>query len=277
MIAAQEMLYQKLLLGEHSYFANNGYAKQGFEEHRHPEFELNYCFRGFHEISVEGKKYQLHAGDLILIPPMASHEFYKNPDTDTHSLVLVIGPTLLGRHFELFKKTDLQHFTPDPVIHRELIDLLAQTSGLCCDHSDFGELTTKGNIYKICAYILRFFLNDTAVKEVSRTMRTVSSIEKAITYVHENYQGKVLLEDAALLCGYSKSTFCKTFKNITGETFHSYLNHYRVKICADLLADTDLSLEEAARQTGFSDVKNLCRIFKSVMHTSPGEYRKAKE
>lgn len=77
-----------------------------------------------------------------------------------------------------------------------------------------------------------------------------------------------------MLCGYSKSNFCKIFKRITGEPFHGVLNGYRIRIACDLLDKTDYSVERIAGEVGFADTKTFCRVFKSVMGVTAGRFRK---
>ena len=77
-------------------------------------------------------------------------------------------------------------------------------------------------------------------------------------------------------CNIEKGNFCKTFKQITGDTFHQFLNKYRVKMACVLLELTDYSVETIASEVGFADAKSLCRVFKSIKKMTTGQYRKEK-
>ena len=118
------------------------------------------------------------------------------------------------------------------------------------------------------------FVSQNLSTNTSKALRSVSNIEKALEHLYANYNKEHPVEDVAALCGYSKTNFCKIFKNITGTTFHSFLNSYRIKIACDLLRETNLPLDDIAAQVGFSDAKTLCRIFKSDTGITPGEFRK---
>lgn len=272
------MLYQKLLMGERPYFVKTtrSYECKGFENHRHPEIELYYCIKGTRSFIIDKERYNIHEGDLLIIGSMQSHELLAQKNTEVLSLVINVGPFLLGRYFEPLAKTVF----PEPVLHlntdehRELIDMLQETALAGAEQSDFSELVIRGNLYKICAYILKKFISSNTSVNTSKALRSVSNIEKALEHIYAHYNKPLSVENVALLCGYSKSNFCKIFKNITGETFHSFLNSYRLRIACQLLSETNLSLEEIAVSVGLADSKTLCRIFKLNKGITPGEFRK---
>ena len=68
--------------------------------------------------------------------------------------------------------------------------------------------------------------------------------------------------------------FCKIFKTITGDTFHSILNRHRIEIACLRLKIAGEPVERIAAEVGFADAKSFCRVFKAQMGISPGAYRK---
>lgn len=73
------MLYQALLTEERPYAAYIG-KMQGFQRHRHPEIEMNYCIRGSYDIIIDRKRYTMQQGDFALIGSMTVHEAPFNED-----------------------------------------------------------------------------------------------------------------------------------------------------------------------------------------------------
>ena len=132
----------------------------------------------------------------------------------------------------------------------------------------------KGNLYKISAYLLKEFNGENSL---SKDLSTVANIESAMELIENNYSDNITVEDAANLTGYSKSNFCKTFKKITGETFHSVLNKHRIKIAGYLLRETADMIYDIAIKVGFPDSKSFCRVFKNITGQTPGQYRKCTE
>ncbi len=58
-----------------------------------------------------------------------------------------------------------------------------------------------------------------------------------------------------------------------GQTFLSYVRDRQIQHAAEMLRETDLSLEEISTRCGFANVLTFRRNFKSVMGVNPSEYR----
>ncbi len=63
------------------------------------------------------------------------------------------------------------------------------------------------------------------------------------------------------------------FKNHMGDTFYRYLENYRLAKAVELLKDEKLTVEDIARQIGYTSSASFRRAFKKNMGCSPGEYR----
>jgi AraC-like DNA-binding protein len=158
--------------------------------------------------------------------------------------------------------------------HPELYELLQETEYLRENPSPFSGLMLRGNLYKIFAYILKDCTAQSENSHRSKKMMSVLHVETALEHIRSNYAQPISVEEVAALCGYSKSNFCKVFKQITGQTFHAVLNDHRLRVACTLLLETQLSVEQIALQVGFSDAKGFCRGFKTVKGVSPGEFRR---
>ncbi len=272
------MLYQKLLSGEKPYHISIGEKISSFEKHRHPEIELSYCISGSYSIIINNKKFELSEGDLALIGSMTAHEYPENTK-DSSVLVIEVGPVLLSGYFDLLARSTSEN----PILKinknnsKELYSLIKEIIYLKNNNVDFSDLSIKGNLYKICACILRESEAISSSEQKANEIRSVANIEKALELIYENYPQNLTIEFVSEFCGYSKSNFCKIFKRITGDTFHNVLNGYRIKMASDLLDTTDYSVEVIASEVGFSDSKTLCRVFKSVRGMTTGKYRKMKK
>ena len=274
------MLYQKLLMGNKPYFVSVGNAG-AFEIHRHPEIEISFCLEGSYDIIYENKRLQLSSGDFVIISPMAEHEVPEGNNPTCKSLTIEVGYIFLGEFFEafserrvnthLYKKSDLQHTEP----YRHFVALVEETADLLCSNSVFCELSIKGNLYKISALLLQMLCHTQNIDGISRKSCDVKKIDHALETIYNHYYQPLDIETVSKACGYSKSNFCKIFKNITGDTFHNTLNSHRIEVACMLLRETDYTIEKIAQQTGFVDTKSFCRVFKKLKNKNAGEYRKS--
>ena len=75
------------------------------------------------------------------------------------------------------------------------------------------------------------------------------------------------------MAGFSKYHFSRLFTQYTGHTFCDYLNMRRIRAAESLLSGDDLTVTEAAMQSGFSSIATFNRVFKSFKNCNPSEYR----
>ncbi|MBQ7921628.1 MAG: helix-turn-helix domain-containing protein [Clostridia bacterium] len=273
------ILYQKILMDNAPYMIRFGRLER-FTEHRHADIEFIYCFRDSFDIIIDKKRYTVKEGEIALVSPMVSHEIPEMGDTEHMVLTTVVGSVFLKKHFKLFSRAEfaspvcsLCDFSENHVKIRELLEEIAQ---FCMNPTAHSDLIVTGNLYKICAYLLDGLSvpKDDGETE-KKDLRKVENIEKALELIYNEYSKALTVDDAAAITGYGKSNFCKIFKNVVGDSFHTVLNKRRVYIAYELLKQTDLPISVVAQEVGFPEPKSFCRVFKSITGMTPGAYRNA--
>ncbi|TMP38900.1 GlxA family transcriptional regulator [Pseudoalteromonas rubra] len=92
-------------------------------------------------------------------------------------------------------------------------------------------------------------------------------------WLRNNCANDITFPDIAAQFGMSYRTFNRRFKAATGQTAANYLQTVRVRQVTELLASTNLSIQEIALACGFSSQGQLTRVFKSAMNQTPSHYR----
>ena len=99
-------------------------------------------------------------------------------------------------------------------------------------------------------------------------------------YIYSHLAEKMTIKRLSDAFFMSESSASKYIQEVTGLTFTDLVNEMRITKVTDMLTYTDLSLNDIAMMTGFSDASHLVRVFTAKMEVSPNEYRqnyKAKE
>ncbi|MCD7852192.1 MAG: DNA-binding transcriptional regulator [Parabacteroides sp.] len=99
-------------------------------------------------------------------------------------------------------------------------------------------------------------------------------IGQVLAYIEENYCNSLSVDDLIRIIPYSRRVLEKKFKSETGMSVYQYIQQQRIEKFAALLITTDLPLAEAAAGVGFSDYKNVSRIFVKMKEMTPLQYRK---
>lgn len=74
--------------------------------------------------------------------------------------------------------------------------------------------------------------------------------------------------------GVSRAGLARRFTELVGEPPMAYLTGWRLAVAADLLRETDATVEAVAHQVGYSQAFAFSTAFKRVRGVSPQEYRK---
>lgn len=86
-------------------------------------------------------------------------------------------------------------------------------------------------------------------------------IQKVITYVRENLNKPLAVEELAEVAHLSTRQFSRSFHTETGMTPAKAVENIRVETARSLLDESHHSIEQVARQTGFSDRNHMRRAF----------------
>lgn len=266
------MIYQPLLIRDHPYFIDISPIGP-YPAHIHSEVELLYCLEGECNLILGGEPYHLQCGDLAFVEKLVAHEIIDGPGT---RIAIQVGSLFLGEQYKQFSSISSPNpivtlrDLPEEAVHlkrlRELFEEIAEEYALTGKR--YTSLNIRGNIYKICHIIMQEFLDHT-----SRPWHVTDDIHTILELVHNHYNEPLDVETAAQKINYGKSSFCFHFKKVTGQTFHTYLNNFRIKKAIHLLSETSSSIESIACAVGFNDPKTFSRVFKTVIGISPREYR----
>lgn len=122
---------------------------------------------------------------------------------------------------------------------------------------------------------------DVVVEPTHITTRTSTDIfstsnqdvSKVISYIHENLDTKIVVQDLVNLVPLSRRTLETLFKEVTNDSIYSYTLKLRIEKFASLLIDTNAPIIDIALELGYIDYKNISRQFKLIKGMSPSEFR----
>lgn len=110
-------------------------------------------------------------------------------------------------------------------------------------------------------------------KRLSEISQSSFIIQKAKTYIRENYRYKITLEDIAEYVGFSPNYFSRIFKEQVGINYVDYVIKVRVDAAKELLTQYNYKVYEVSEMVGYDNPHYFSRIFKKTTSQSPGEYK----
>ena len=92
-------------------------------------------------------------------------------------------------------------------------------------------------------------------------------------YLHENFSRIRNMDAVAQACHISRNHLYDLFRDHIQTTPKEYLDRLKTSAAADLLAQTDWTMEHIAEETGYADAPTFSKAFKRRNGVSPAEWR----
>jgi DNA-binding response OmpR family regulator len=95
----------------------------------------------------------------------------------------------------------------------------------------------------------------------------------AMRLIEDNLGAALTLAGIARALGTHEKRLSQAFRRHVGSTVFTYLGEARIRRGRQLLADTDLSVQQIAEQTGFRSAANFATAFREQAGATPTAYR----
>ncbi len=229
-----------------------------FPTHLHGSFEFITVTEGEMTVTVEGKSYPVTRGNGVLVFPDQPHSF----KTEVHSrhYLCIFSPELVRAYSKYCAACvpECNLFAVDEFYLKRLTEI-NETSSIT-------EL--KGLLYSVCGAF------DSTAVYTDRTAENTKLLQKIFEFVEKNYNGKCSLSTLADITAYNYVYLSRYFKERTGITFTDYVNRYRINQACYLLKNSEKNILSISYECGYESPRSFNRNFLSIMHKTPGEYRK---
>lgn len=251
--------------------------------HWHNAVELVYNTAGICRLNAAGTEYQLHEGDLLLIPSGEIHEIssctrdgkryfiqFNISALDGFGGINDIKP-FIERIMKISRSGDNTFHT---AVERCVTELICEY-----EKKEYAyALSLNARIFDILVLISRSLAAKAGLSDNTgngRKIAGLSKINRAFDYIEKNYPSQMTLKNVSNAAGFSEYYFSRLFKEYTGQNFLSYLNSFRVKQAEKMLRSSDKQIADIALEAGFNSLVTFNRIFRKVKGCSPTLYRKA--
>lgn len=101
-------------------------------------------------------------------------------------------------------------------------------------------------------------------------------IQRVIEYLSLNFSQEISLPHLADMVHFSDSHLSKVFKKETGTTISQYIAHLRCEHAAQMLRNTELSIQEISNYVGYQDNNYFVKVFKKQYNVTPSQFRSGK-
>ena len=265
-----------------SYQKLSEYESGSFMWHWHPEIEITYVQKGTMCYKVNHMVYHLKEGDIVFNNSGALHSGTMENQKDCAYIPVTFDSRLI---YGFFQSTVNSKYV-DPVIQDSMLP------AICIDqsepwHKPFREYLLriidldekKPDFYElditICLQSMWRLLLEHITYEPQASRENsleYDRIKKILSYIEENYQNKITLNDIAGHIHLCESECTRLFKRHMNTTLFAFLQDYRIERSLEFLQD-DQPVSAVADKAGFSDPNSYSKVFAKIKGCSPREYR----
>lgn len=108
---------------------------------------------------------------------------------------------------------------------------------------------------------------------IHSVQENLPKINRVFDYVRNNFSEKISLKQVAEMVNMSPTAFCRYFKYKSQKTFSRFLIEVRIANACRMLYQDDFNTSECCYSSGYNNLSNFHKHFKSVMGMTPLEYR----
>ncbi len=138
------------------------------------------------------------------------------------------------------------------------------------NHKEESPFHLIGHFY---LFIDSFVRSSTSVQSGKGSSLRDFYIKESISYIEQNFQNDITVEDIAASCGLNRSYFGKIFHENMGKSPQEFLISYRMSKAVELLKLTKLSIADIGNAVGYPNQLHFSRAFKNVYGISPKQWR----
>lgn len=253
--------------------------------HTHATSEINYIYSGTITQWIDGKKFILEEGDVVVLDQLVPHAIETASEKD-----IMIN---LQMFESFFSGTFIKQFTSDSIVATTFFSLLEEKKQMnfLIFHTKKNEQIKQtidymlqehfhpkaGSSEMMKAYLIIFFgellrSTDLYINKEYLDLGSYSYIPDILKYIDDNYKVGSL-KTAANDFSISTVHLSRLLKKYVGKTFKQLVHEKRVAAAYTLLLSTDLPVYEIAEEVGYSNLNIFNQKFKDIYHTLPGELR----
>ncbi len=251
--------------------------------HSHYMLEVAVIVSGQGECSVDGHRFPIETGDVLLFNNDEVHAIVNTSDTPMVNVAFEFEPRfvwgnpgfLSDRAFsdvffnrnECFtNKIDRQN-PAYPAIWRQIVEIIAAFK----ERPQHCEAIIHARLLSLFAELIQHY--DIINPSTKSAGRRYVDMERVLNYIGEHYAEAITMERLAGIMHMNKTYFSRVFREVNGISPKEYIVKTRIAAATDLLKDTRREIVDISQACGFNSLSNFYSAFQRITGQTPVSYR----
>ena len=248
--------------------------------HYHEFCKVLFLVSGTGGYSIEGKRYQLKAGDIVLVGNQCIHRPEFESGIPYERIILYISPEFLERQStsdgdlrECFSGNHGHVLRPDEETKQFLLSEIRELEHVLSDTRYGRTIVSNSVLLRILVEIVRGFYYEKG-QTPEPMLPTSGRILEIVRYLDAHLTEEIQIEELAEKFYMSRFHMMRRFKEETGTTIHTYLSDRRLLLAKDLIAQ-GYPATDACFRCGFQSYASFSRAYGKLFGTTPTGRRNA--
>lgn len=242
------------------------------EFHYHEFCKVLFLIEGSGGYTVDGQRYSLRSGDVVLIPSGCIHRPELDGEAPYHRVILYISPEYLRRAST--EESDLMTLFSGEKGHvlrlgdkgRSRLTALVETLEKDLAAGGFGrDILSQAGLLRLLVELRR--RQETEESPDGQTTRD-PRIQKILSYIDSNLSEELDIDTIAQQFFLSKYHMMRLFRQETGSTIHLYITQRRLMQARELIQG-GMKATQACYQSGFRSYSAFTRACEKHLGTTP--------
>lgn len=259
----------------------------------HGYFSLCLLTKGTAVLDIDGERCYVSAPTILCLNPDRNAVILKSNKLQIKSIFF--APEFINRNlsveritaddyevacklfdfpsFDLFYKTDDFYHCIIPFEATELskVEFLFDSiiEQISVQPDNMWSCRARMAIIRIFDYAVKLHKGTFGVNQESDTL-----VDCILTFIEFNIEKQFTIEWLSREYSTNRTTLMAEFKRVTGKTINEFVLDKRMDLSKQILAFTNISIEELAAKCGFSSQSYFTRAFKKKTGLSPMQFRK---
>ena len=232
-----------------------------------PYYHWAHCTKGEGNLIIGGNTYKISEGMGFFFQPGIPHEYYATKEPWQINWIIFEGSALP----QLLIPLGLEKWSVLMISNFQTIHLLLKDISICLSSESPNKIIEASSLL----YQFLVKLKNSTSPGNKDANDKYKQLIPVISYMENNYNNFISLEEMAAIIGVTPYHLCRLFKQAFKTSPFKYLIKLRIQKAKEFLVEIpQMSIKDISEKVGYHDTSYFCNIFKVHEGITPSEFRR---
>lgn len=247
--------------------------------HQHEAIQISVILSGEGDVLVGDRIRRYASGDVFILGSFLPHLFKTDESNgeESHMITVFFSPLDFSNFMQFDELNNLEELLNE-MAHGMVLEDNFEVIVKMISAIEFSTPLKRVVLFLSLLETIRHSKRRLLSSNLSRKMLTENEgmrMQLVMNYTLDSFMNVISLEDVAELANMSTNAFCRYFKQRTNKSYFQFLIDIRIEHACTLLSNQkELPITVVAELSGFQNLSNFNRRFRSEKGITPSQFRR---